>query len=194
LTAAGGEPSAPTEARPGLAALARHRDVRQFVKFCIVGASSTAISVAIFTLLYYGLDAAAVLLRTGRLPDPAWLPTWLHQALALYPNWQHFAERYHIAVPLAETAAFALAVTNGFYWNRRWTFAHARRSSARRQYAQFVLVNVVGLTLDLIIISVTTRLLHPVAGNLAPLLAKGVAISTVVFWNFLANKYWTFRD
>jgi putative flippase GtrA len=178
VTATGRDPAAAVEAPGGLEALARRRGVRQFVKFCIVGASSTAISYAVFSLLYYGLH----------------LPAWLHAVLAPYPAWQTFVDRHHGAVVLAEAVAFALSVTNGFYWNRRWTFAHARGASAHRQYGQFVLVNVVGLTLDLLIIWAMTGVFRPMAGVYAPLLAKAVAISVVVFWNFLANKYWTFAD
>jgi putative flippase GtrA len=173
-----------TQSPRGLTALAQRRGVRQFVKFCIVGASSTAISFAVFTLVYYG----------GRPSPQPWLPAWLHAVLAPHPAGQQFVERYHVAVPLAETVAFALAVSSGFYWNRRWTFAHARGASVHRQYVQFVLVNLIGLTLDLAIIWGSSGLLRPLAGHFAPLLAKAVATGIVVFWNFLANKYWTFAD
>jgi putative flippase GtrA len=151
--------------------------VRQFVKFCIVGATSTAIDYAVFGLVLDGLQ-----LRK-------WLQTWLGAS----PGWQHWADEHQIAILLAATLSFLVSVTNGFIWNRRWTFAHARGRSPRRQYVQFALVNIVGLTLNLTIIRATVPLWAPVVGRrAAPYAAKMIATGVVVFWNFLANKYWTF--
>lgn len=154
--------------RPGL---------RQFVKFCIVGASSTAIDFGLFYLIFRAYA----------------LPARLHAWLAGYPAWQSFADEHHLALMIAATLSFLVSLSNGFFWNRRWTFAHARASSARRQYVQFALVNVVGLVLNLVIIRGTVEVMgHYMSADLAPFGAKVIATAVVVFWNFLANKYWTF--
>src|SRR5207248_2781013 len=161
--------------RPGL---------RQFVKFCIVGASSTAIYYVILAVLYSVL----------RLDDR------LHAALAAYPAWQALAAEHKLGLLLAASIAFVISLSNGFYWNRRWTFTHARSSSARRQYIQFALVNVVGLVLNLLIISLTVGAMRQfvatlfladaastfITRDLPAYAASAVATFVVMFWNFLA--------
>src|SRR5262245_31297153 len=123
MTAADQEPSRAGEARRGL---------RQFVKFCIVGAGSTVIDFGVFTLAYYGVHAVATLLSSHRVPEVPWLPAWLHAVLVPYPALQAFVDHHEGAVLLAATLSFVVAVSNGFYWNRRWTFSHARGASAHR--------------------------------------------------------------
>ena len=99
------------------------------------------------------------------------------------------------------TVAFLVSVVNGYVWNRRWTFKAAPAKAVHTQFTQFLLVNTVGLGLDLLIIKLLSapleRYLHfpnphltmVVATNLAQLVATGVA----VFWNFFANRLWTFK-
>jgi len=155
--------------------------LRQFIKFCIVGASSALINLSIFSLLLYGLH----------------LQEALHSALANHPQWQQIVTEYQLWVQLAALAAFLLAATNGFFWNSRWTFRHNDPSRRRSQYFKFVSVNVVGLILHQIILFLINRAL--IAGNAmnekgwAPLIAFVMAAFIVVFWNFFANKLWTFN-
>lgn len=99
---------------------------------------------------------------------------------------------------LAKTISFMLAVTNGFYWNRRWTFGSIEGRNKKRQYMQFVAVNIVGWTLNLVIMKTvfffatgTWRGQHPTKP--VWLAATLTATVIVVFWNFLANKHWTFK-
>jgi putative flippase GtrA len=170
------------EVTPGMfQALIRRQGVRQFVKFCIVGASSTAISAGIFTWLVYGVHLDQV----------------LHQALAGLPALQQFVDRYQIYVQVAAFIAFLFAVTNGFIWNNRWTFRQADQAGKHLRYVKFVLVNVVGLTLNQTILFIVNGLLtagkSSAEKGLEPLIAFMVATGIVVFWNFLANKYWTFK-
>lgn len=99
------------------------------------------------------------------------------------------------------TVAFLVSVVNGYIWNKRWTFKAAQAKAVHTQFTQFLLVNTVGLGLDLLIIKLLSvpleRYLHfpdphltmVVATNMAQLVATGVA----VFWNFFANRLWTFK-
>ncbi|HVF11379.1 MAG TPA: GtrA family protein [Abditibacteriaceae bacterium] len=148
--------SRPLPARPQ--ALLRHAGVRQFVKFCIVGASSFTIDFTISYILTFHF-----------------MLWWV----------------------LAKTISFFLAVTNGFYWNRRWTFSGKGRSD-KQQYMQFVAVNIVGWSLNIGIMKTvfflatgTWRGQHP--SKPLWLAATLTAMSIVVFWNFFANKHWTFK-
>jgi putative flippase GtrA len=98
------------------------------------------------------------------------------------------------------TLSFMLAVTNGFVWNRGWTFRAQGQARLRRQYSMFVTTNVVSLGLNLLftkifLVAVTGELLHRAARPDATdvLLASLAAIPFVTLWNFAASKYWTFR-
>ena len=156
--------------------------IRQFVKFCIVGASSTLISMSIFSLLIYGLHLSEV----------------LHNALADRPQWQRIVDEYRLHVQVAAFIAFLFAVTNGFFWNSRWTFRQTDAAKRKTQYAKFVLVNAIGLILNQIILFVVNRALTTGRGvnekGWEPLIAFAIATSIVVFWNFSANKLWTFKE
>lgn len=144
---------------------------RQFLKFCIVGASSTVIDFGVYLLL----------MEVAHLPR-------VIGAVAL-------------ARTLAQCVSFSLAVTNGFIWNSRWTFRHRGGGTAGTRYAKFVLTNVVGLALNLSILQLVAHLLpQSVIGWLpvhlndpAGFIGKIVATVCVLFWNFTASKYWTFN-
>jgi len=101
---------------------------------------------------------------------------------------------------ISASMSFCLAVTNGFVWNRRWTFRARRHGSLRAQYAMFVATNLVGLMLNLgltklFLILFTGQLRH-IGGNpkaIKVLIASLAAVPCVTLWNFAASKYWTFR-
>ena len=101
---------------------------------------------------------------------------------------------------ICQSISFCLAVTNGFIWNRRWTFKSDDHAAVKEQYPKFVATNIVGLILNLSItkfflILITGEVLHK-SGNpdkMHVILASFCAIPIVVFWNFAASKYWTFR-
>ena len=113
------------------------------------------------------------------------------------------------AVP-ASVCSFLAAVTSNFIWNRYWTYPDSRTKSVRRQAGQFALVSVVGLAIRtplfaLLIgpgtymasILLQTRLgsiMDVTAAALGSNLALAAAVIVVLFWNFLANRLWTYAD
>src|SRR5262249_2449646 len=101
---------------------------------------------------------------------------------------------------ISATISFCLAVTNGFVWNRRWTFRARGQASLRAQYSMFFVTNVVGLALNLALtkpfLIVFTGQLRHIGGNpkaTKVLIASLSAVPFVTLWNFAASKYWTFR-
>lgn len=148
------------------------RGLRQFVKFCIVGASSTLIDFAVFLLLIEGFHLGS------RLGNPA------------------------LARILAASASFLVAVSNGFFWNNRWTFRKSEEAGAGNRYAKFLVTNMIGLGLNLLILSLVAHLIpREISGLLAShlhdpegFIGKLAATGVVVFWNFTASKYWTFAN
>ena len=157
-----------------LVLLARNnsRELTRFLKFATVGAIGTVVDFGVLNLLIQ---------------------------LAGFPKvW-------------ANTCSFTAAVISNFIWNRLWTFPESRERPLLSQLGQFALVNVIGLGINQAIFLGLDRFVLGEAGLLAaPMahlagildlthftlaynLAKAVAIVIVLFWNFGANRVWTYR-
>ncbi len=156
--------------------------VRQFLKFCTVGAFNTA------------LDWGLALFLTYRTPIPRLLGGWLAQTLGVFG----FALRPEtLAVFVTKVISSGTATCNSFIWNRRWTFRIRGKQERMSQFARFVTVNIIGMLLNSTITTLIVRpFLPPPPHKPHPLLfmgAQAFATLMVLFWNFFANKYWTFR-
>ncbi len=95
---------------------------------------------------------------------------------------------------VANTFSFSAAVVSNFTWNRLWTFPETRDRPVRTQLAQFATVSIIGLAINNAVLWQFYQILAPHLGspwnyNAAKILAIGV----VLFWNFGANRIWTFR-
>jgi putative flippase GtrA len=94
----------------------------------------------------------------------------------------------------ANTLSFSVAVLSNFTWNRLWTFPESRARRKRQQLPQFALVNVIGLIINNAILITLQAVLRPMVGDPWDYnLAKALAIGVVLFWNFGANRFWTYR-
>ena len=99
-----------------------------------------------------------------------------------------------LPLSLAVGVGFVLAVISNFTWNRLWTFPESRQRSVTRQLGQFLFINLIGLGLNEVIV----LSLHPLFSRVthdppAYLAAKVIAIGVVLFWNYGANRVWTYR-
>lgn len=95
---------------------------------------------------------------------------------------------------LAVALGFSIAVVNNFTWNRYWTFPESRQRPVTGQLVQFTVVNLIGLAINEVIVLG----LHPVFSGALPdpyayLAAKVIAIGVVLFWNYGANRIWTYK-
>lgn len=95
---------------------------------------------------------------------------------------------------LANSLSYLAGVGNNFTLNRAWTYPEARHKALWRQFIQFLLISTAGLLLNSLIVNLLaeplgTLLNLPDTGYLA---AKVLATGLVVFWNFTANRLWTF--
>jgi putative flippase GtrA len=88
---------------------------------------------------------------------------------------------------LAATIAFAVAVTNNFWWNRHWTFA-ARGGHAGFQAARFFAISLVAFLFQLVVL----ELLVTSAGT-PKVLAQAISLVLATPVNFIGNKMWSFR-
>ncbi|MBN1954106.1 MAG: GtrA family protein [Anaerolineae bacterium] len=112
---------------------------------------------------------------------------------------------------VANACSFTAAVISNFIWNRLWVYPETRGEPLRKQFLQFFLINLVGLAIntaifyscDLWLLGEAGLLAGP-AGRLAQTVgmahfdlaynsAKVIATGVVLFWNFFANRLWTFR-
>ncbi len=162
----------------------RAKEVERFIKFGFVG------------VLGFIIDAGAVLILQNTILPPV----------------NDLSEPMANNVALTQTIAFILAVCSNFVWNRLWTYPDSRSHSAQRQLTQFVIVSVVGWVIRTVWIGVSYKPLGDLSTTVfssfdsayAPALLDQHKIGTVValffgvivvmFWNFAANRYWTYND
>lgn len=94
----------------------------------------------------------------------------------------------------ANPFSFIAAVISNFTWNRLWTFPESRERNVTSQLGKFALVNIIGLGINQIIFVIALNyagayLSTPWDYNLS----KAIAIGIVLFWNFGANRLWTYK-
>jgi putative flippase GtrA len=112
---------------------------------------------------------------------------------------------------VANACSFTAAVVSNFTWNRLWVYPETRGEPLRKQFVQFLVVNLAGLFINTAIFYVADRWLLGEAGLLAGPVgvlavaigmahfdlayngAKVIATGVVLFWNFFVNRLWTFR-
>jgi len=95
----------------------------------------------------------------------------------------------------ANTCSFSIAVLNTFTFNRLWTMPESRQRPIREQLPQFFLVNLVGYAINETIFLGSHALIwqHFLPTALAWNFAKAAASGVALFWNFSANRLWTWR-
>jgi putative flippase GtrA len=88
--------------------------------------------------------------------------------------------------------AFSAAVTNSYFWNRKWVFAGRRDGN----FVLFFIITVIGVGINSSIVFLIATYMNPLFGpdrtlwvNFAKVLATGVSL----FWNFLGYKLFVFR-
>ncbi|MGC8781989.1 MAG: GtrA family protein [Anaerolineae bacterium] len=101
----------------------------------------------------------------------------------------------HLPPWLANTFSFAIAVLNTFTLNRLWTVPESQQRPFNTQLAQFFLVNLVGYAINELVFLGSHALVwqHLFTAAMAWNLAKATASGVALFWNFGANRLWTWR-
>jgi putative flippase GtrA len=140
----------------------------QFVKFAVVGVLNTAVD---------------------------WLSFFLLTLAPFFDTNQTFAKGI----------AFVLAVINSFILNSLWTFKEevqigmeqAGKERARRgsqYFLKFLLVSLVGLLINTLAFGLTRGIVEgEYSENAVKLISLVAASAAATLWNFLANKFWTYR-
>lgn len=144
------------------------REVKRFVKFAIVGVAGMATHLTLANIFNFGL---------------------------------HFPDA------LANAIGFITAVFQNYLLNYSWTFRDKQSSRTKSRWVQagqFGLVSLVGLAINALVREIVSFIFHPIwlAVIPDPVIAEIVnynfsiiaAIGVVLFWNFGANRLWTFRN
>ncbi len=103
--------------------------------------------------------------------------------LAVFAFFTGALDAHHIA---AAVAAFVVAVSSNFWWNRHWTFA-ARHGAVHFQAARFFAVSIAGLAINLAVLQALIT-----SDSLAGLPAQAIAVAVAMPFNFVLNRLWTF--
>jgi putative flippase GtrA len=166
----------------------RSKEVERFLKFAIIGVIGTVI------------DFGTVIVLQA----------------TIFPPIDPTGEPIIFNVAVATSIAFLVAVISNYMFNRFWTYPDSRSRSFRRQLALFVFINFVGWFGRTIWITTSFHLLgsifmpillpiihlfrpaylpsYTAEGKLGTLVAQLIGVVVIMFWNFLANRYWTFND
>jgi putative flippase GtrA len=89
-----------------------------------------------------------------------------------------------------------LALTNSYVLNRYWTFKTPAQPRSAREVGSFVLVSLIGVSLNTAFVVALTRVMAPPVGLTPQLwenLAKALATGGALLWNFVGYKYFVFR-
>ncbi len=166
------------------------KEAERFIKFIVVGGIGFMVDFGIFNLL---LNPANSLVLPG---------TWLYALLSGFGFSNYFIT--HLGPTLASAISFVAAVFSNFLWNRYWTYPDSRSRSRRRQFTMFFIVSAVGVLIRIPIVFFMTPVFRAMVSNvealqayttrLADNLSLAVAVLVVLFWNFFANRHWTYND
>lgn len=148
------------------------RELERFLKFAIVGTIGAMVDFAVLNIM------------------KLWFET-----IGLGEGWQVSWPPHQVQLVVAATISFTAAVLSNFTWNRLWTFPESRERPLGSQLVQFAIVNVLGLVINNVLLVTTDQHIfrHLVSARLSYNLAKAFAIGVVLFWNFGANRVWTYR-
>jgi len=105
--------------------------------------------------------------------------------LAVFALLTGILDVHHVA---AAVAAFGVAVTNNFLWNRHWTFS-ASSGAASFQAPRFFAVSVASLGLNLAVLELLVS-----SGTVGDLTAQAIAVAVAMPFNFVGNRLWTFAE
>jgi putative flippase GtrA len=112
---------------------------------------------------------------------------------------------FGVKAVVASVISFSLAVCSNFIWNRYWTYPDSRSKPIRHQVMQFVVISVMGLGIRTPLFawlekwSVQEITAMKLALPFTPTfighnLSLATVIVIVMFWNFFANRFWTYAD
>lgn len=112
---------------------------------------------------------------------------------------------FSMPIAWAQGISFTCAVINNFIWNRYWTYPESRSKGAPKQLLQFLIINIIGILIrtplipwldnQIMAFLQNSTIQFPLQDSIiSQNLALAVGILIVTFWNFFANRYWTYNN
>jgi dolichol-phosphate mannosyltransferase len=98
-----------------------------------------------------------------------------------------FTEYLGIYYMISAIAAFVVAATSNFIFNKIWTFREVLAESIIKKYVKFFIVSVIALVVNLLLLYTFTEFL-----GLYYIISQIIAIIITFLINFAGNKIWTF--
>ncbi|MDO9546608.1 MAG: GtrA family protein [Pelolinea sp.] len=96
----------------------------------------------------------------------------------------------------ANAISFSAGLVNNYYWNSHWTYKDTFGKRSLDQFLKFAVVSLLGLGFNSYILFLLETPIEKLLGipGLGYLPAKVIATAVVLFWNYLANRKWTFNS
>ncbi len=113
---------------------------------------------------------------------------------------------FHIEPVIASVCSFSVAVVNNFVWNRLWTYPESKDIPFLPQLIKFGIISVIVLIIrtplfaaleNPLILSLQKSIppdFYLSAQTIGHNVALAIAIVVVLFWNYFANRFWTYKD
>lgn len=155
---------------------------KQFLKFCVVGGTSTVIDVGLhYMLMFMNFGGQSLSVAVGE---------WWSQLVgtgAIDPD-----KAQKLAVPILKIPTASLAIVNSFVLNRYWTFKIRDKEERGVQFARFVVVSVIGMLLNVAAVGLFANIVpgHP---KRSWAIATLIATAIVAIWNFNGQRLWAFK-
>jgi putative flippase GtrA len=122
----------------------------------------------------------------------------------------------HLNSNISSSISFTLAVCSNFIFNRYWTYPDSRSKKVGRQGLQFIVVSLIGLGIRNLffwlmepplirwldaalhaqpfVLHLSSHALSLSSASIGHNTTLIVSIIVVMFWNFFANRFWTYAD
>jgi putative flippase GtrA len=102
----------------------------------------------------------------------------------------------HVSTLPANFISYSCGILNNFLLSRYWVYPESQHSQQLPQLLRFTLVSMMGLMLNTLIVAGLESSLGMLLGSasLGYVPAKILATVLVLFWNFFANRFWTFGE
>lgn len=94
------------------------------------------------------------------------------------------------------TVSFSVATINSYFFNKYWTFQDKTEQNQPFQFSQFLVISVIGISINGAIVYLITTFIPPIFGinpQLWANLAKVAATGASLIWNFLGYKFIVFK-
>jgi len=99
-----------------------------------------------------------------------------------------FTDFLHIHYLISATLSFIIAASYNYTFQKVLTFKN-KDQNCLKQFMSFVAIALIGLGLNIILLKIQVEWF-----GIWYILAKIIAAAIVLIWNFLANKFFTFKE